>query len=245
MLKTAGLSDLAKSLDGVSYVDSDYSDPAKTLTLPFPYIDPVPSDRFTISDDGTFTYIGRECFSQVYEAVKAFNYTADIKQIYLKGIMGSGKSHVLAAIVVKLLKDDKRVVYIPDCALLVSEPVRVLSSALYLAFRDDKEMIRNIAKTSSATELIRITCHFPRGQIYFIIDQTNAFSHRSDSAYVRDLAAGLEDAARNHFIIYSGGGHEDAQRDQLRATHGSVIAIYGGFSNVPPPNYVPSLKSRY
>ena len=159
--------------------------------------------------------------------------------------MGSGKSHVLAAIAVKLLKEEKRVVYIPDCALLASKPVHVLSSALYLAFRDDEKMIRNIAKASSVRELTRITCRFPQGQLYFIIDQMNAFSNRSDSAYVGDLTASLEDAARNHFIIYSGGGHEEALRDKLRATYRSVITMYGGFSNVPPPNYALSLKSRY
>ena len=88
MLKTAGLSDLAKSLDGVSYVDSDYSDPAKKSNLLSPYTDPAPGDRFT-----AFTFIGWECFPQVYGAVKAFNYTADIRQIYLKGSIVFGKSH--------------------------------------------------------------------------------------------------------------------------------------------------------
>ena len=93
VLKKADLLGLAKILDGVSYVDSDYSDPAKTLTPSLPYIGPAPSDRFTISDDGAFTYIGRESLSEVYDAVKAFNYTAGIRQLYLKGIMGFGKSH--------------------------------------------------------------------------------------------------------------------------------------------------------
>ena len=239
VLKTAGLSELAKRLDGVNYVHSDYSDPAKKLSLPFPYIDSAPSDRFTISDDGAFTYIGRECFSQVYEAVKAFNYTAGIRHIYLKGTMGFGKSHVLAAIAVKLLKEDKRVVYIPDCALLISKPVRVLSSALYLAIRDNEEMMRGISKASSVNELTIIARRFPQGQLYFIIDQMNAFRSCSDWAHASDLITSLEDVSSNHFKICSASGnYEDALRDELRATHGSTIMLYGGFSSVPPPIHI-------
>ena len=191
ILKTAGLSDLAKSLGGVNYVDSDYSDPAKKLYLPFPCIDSAPSDRFTISDDGAFTYIDRECFSQVYEAAKALNSTAGIRQIYLKGSMGFGKSYVLAAVWSKL-KEDKRVAYILDCALLVSKPVRVLSSALYLAFRSDREMIKDIAKAASVRELTRVACRFLQGQIYYMLDRMDTFGNFSDSAYVRDLTASLE-----------------------------------------------------
>ena len=100
-------------------------------------------------------------------------------------------------------------------------------------------MMRDIAKASSVNELTTITRHFPQGQSYFIIDQMNAFRYCSDSAHASDLITDLEDVSSNHFKICSASGsYEDALRDELRATHGSTTTMYGGFSSVPPPNYI-------
>lgn len=69
---------------------ADLSSPAKVSTLPFPQaLVPLPMDRFRISADGTFEYMGREKFQELHDRwEKAFLQESGVLVINVYGTPG-------------------------------------------------------------------------------------------------------------------------------------------------------------
>lgn len=112
---------------------NDYSDSSKIFQLPFPYCGDVPAQRFTINSAWSYSYMGREKFSDLYEEIKLLQPNT-YRKIFVHGTIGYGKSHILAAMVCYLLKSGKKVVYLPDCRGLYKNFKIYLRRALYISF---------------------------------------------------------------------------------------------------------------
>lgn len=64
--------------------------------------------------------------------------------IYVYGTSGYGKSYLLTALVLALIKRGKRVIYFPDCQALVNDKFGTFLDALRFAYHDDSAALHEI-----------------------------------------------------------------------------------------------------
>jgi len=114
----------------------DLSDPTTFTRLPFPSLLPIPLQRFDmkkINGIPQFEYMGRSKFRELQNRIE---YEDGFESLYVYGTPGSGKSHLLAALVYHLIREGKRVFYVPDCSTLLLDPANTIWTALRFAFYD-------------------------------------------------------------------------------------------------------------
>ena len=76
--------------------------------------------------------MGREIFAQLYKVVHREDIQMGNNYLYLCDMSGTGKSHLLAALVCQLVFEGKRVFYVPVCRRLVDD-VLLIQGALVSA----------------------------------------------------------------------------------------------------------------
>ncbi|KAJ7666416.1 hypothetical protein B0H17DRAFT_263364 [Mycena rosella] len=178
-----------------------YSDPSIWRRLPFPCLyHSLPSHRFSFSRDLThnrhvsFEWMGREAFPVLAEIVSKFSKDSiSPSAAFLHGTIGIGKSHLLAALAVWLRRQDKIVVYIPDCEDLCQSSVNYMISALLCAFssqnavsKQKRAVIRCLAGDEDIIRWCRM--QFEEGiYTYFLIDQLNAIEDRGGSPILSSI----------------------------------------------------------
>jgi DNA replication protein DnaC len=103
----------------------DLSNPSTFIDLPRPSLLEMPYQRFTsknINGIDHFEYMGRSQLHKFQQCIKSETFLKGSESLYLYGTSGSGKSHMLAALAYQLVREGKRVFYIPDCLRLVLDP---------------------------------------------------------------------------------------------------------------------------
>ena len=116
----------------------DYCNPKKLLKLLFPFPDELLVDQFKFDKKDQFLYYGCQSFWRLYQ-IATMMLLHGRRLYFVHGTLGSGKSHMLAALACALIKSGKRVVYLLDCWGLLKAPFRYLCSALQLTFAKDKD----------------------------------------------------------------------------------------------------------
>ena len=157
--------------------DIVFSDPRRIISLPFPSLLEIPEPFHLAEPQGdvdVFRFIGRSAFARLLEEVQNPNFLRNRYDLYLYGPSGTGKSHLLGALVLHLVKDKNRVIYIPDCWRLVLNARGCLRSALLFAFHDNRNSYETIEKAKSADDLVRFVLELPKRSFYFVMDQRNA-----------------------------------------------------------------------
>jgi energy-coupling factor transporter ATP-binding protein EcfA2 len=216
----------------------DLSDPTTFTELPFPSLLPIPTQRFErIMHEGSyyFEYMGRSKFRELQDFIKQPNFLAGCDRLYLYGTSGSGKSHLLAALACHLIREGKRVVYIPDCRDLLKRPGAVIWTALRLAFYDSASL-NDIQNTNDAEELIDFMFGH-KDDLYIIVDQLNALEVADNNASNARKAEQAEQAVQammfGHRFIFSASANEATSREaDGKQTGNSVLQIFGGMSEV-------------
>jgi len=206
----------------------------------------LPVDRFYLNEEDAFRFMGRKIFGEVYQTVS--NMSRRAGTIYsLQGTLGSGKSHILAALVCLLVKESKRVVYIPDARVLATDIVKYTKEALKFAYADDQALFKQIQGLSSKPDIFEFAeertsrCE----SWYLICDQMNALDHTPDSANTLGRDAQLEALqfiqclSGDHYFIWSAGNCRDAASNNKRQNSGAKRLLFReGYNRVrlsPPP----------
>jgi hypothetical protein len=216
----------------------DYSDPSHPIELPFPSTNIVPS-RFAISGNDTFLFLGREKFAVVRDMW--LKISADLRYrraIYVYGTRGFGKSHIVAALACLLIRNNQRVVRIPDC-----RPLVYLRNALLFAFEDPQSSeyrkrmweCQHVEAFGAFCE----KCESEGGHLCFIIDQLNALDPEpkgqdniSDEqkatigSHLRRMAAGHVE------ITIASANHKTAKYMERKDTGERKITLLGGMTEV-------------
>lgn len=152
--------------------------------LHYPSVNSVQASRFDVSEEGWFEYQGRISFSELLAHSKEILTPKKRKVVYLRGSMGSGKSHILAAVVCSLFKEHYRPIFISDCRAFVKNPLLQLKSAMILTFSDDEDTCRRIYKCRDKDQLLLcmadLTCRY-KHKIIFLFDQINALDEDDTS----------------------------------------------------------------
>lgn len=152
-----------------------FSDPYMVISLPFPSPLWAPPERFTIKGGivTTFQYMGRTIFRNILKEVEDTNFQVGRHGLFLYGPSGTGKSHILAALVCHLIKNGKKVMYIPDCVRLLEDHEAYIQQALLFTFYDDADAIKAIIRAQGMHDLLQFINQQPAFSLYIIVDQCN------------------------------------------------------------------------
>ena len=216
--------------------DKNLSDPSTFTDLPYPSPLSMPYQRFVSKKiDGIthFKYMGRSQFHELQQRIENENFLEGSETLYLYGTSGSGKSHLLAALVYHLVREGKRVFYIPDCYSLLLDPLQTMWDACHFAYYDSP-VLGTIGHPANVDALIRFLA--PDRDVYIIVDQVNAleFTENDRRKEKKVQVSNWLDALRfRHRYIFSASANEDSNREASKKQHGiSVIPTFGGMSPV-------------
>jgi hypothetical protein len=154
---------------------SGLDNPSKWSTLPFPCISDSPVDRFAFNDVGDFCFMGRVSLPTIHAEIERVSKT---KRVNIYGTKGYGKSHIIAAIVAQMMKDNRNpVVFLPHAGDLTATPMTYLQGALALAFARDAKLLDQIARCDSVDQLICVVKCPP--SFVLVVDQMNSLEESS------------------------------------------------------------------
>lgn len=229
----------------LDFTPNELSNPATSRYIPWPSPLPPPRDRFvtSCSEDGVtnFEYMGRSMFKEVLKEVTGSWVTKPYNKLYLYGPSGVGKSHLLAAIVLCLTRQGKRVVYIPDCRALLAEEDLILyiKAALLFAFHNDKDSCDAIAAAVQVDGLIDFIQDQPMEGHYVIVDQMNALELNegkdpatNEKVMVSNILACF--GSRQKYIFSAAAGKQSHRRVHEKQTATQVFHIDTGMTKVCP-----------
>jgi hypothetical protein len=219
--------------------ENDYSDPKSYISLPFPYPDKKPIDRFDIDNDGFFTFMGRKEFINVLKTIYGFRPNGYMK-LLVYGTVGYGKSHILSAITCFLLRTGNRVVYLPDCRQLAMDPVDYVKSALFLAYHDDDKRINEISSCIEFVDIVNYCKSLKmvyKERLYFIVDQMNALDENDETGIPQrikeEIKRGIDQMANHHYYIISSSANNKSISHLTQKQDGELkIKLFGGFDKV-------------
>jgi len=181
--------------------------------------------------------MGRRIFAEVYQTVSNMSLTTGTIY-FLQGSLGSGKSHILAALVCLLVKECKRVVYIPDARDLAT----ATNTALEFAYADYKVLRKRIQRFSSITDIWQFAKERSRlgDRWYIICDQMNALDHFPDTANTLGPHAELEALqfikrlSEDHYFIWSTSGNcrQEASNNRRQNSTAKRLLFHEGYNRV-------------
>ena len=227
--------------NSLSTLADQLSNPAIQTELPFPFAWDILPERFECTgEDQNWVFMGREKFPTLLDAVKTLQGpTKHWHGYHLYGTIGYGKSHLLAALVCYLIAADKRVVYIPDCRAYIRSPVDYIQAAILFTWgaREDSDIQNRIMSMESLEDVKKIFNDQP--DIFFVVDQLNAFDSDSsqtyDNAELKKLFSWIEIWTADRRYIYSASANNKTQSwMQGKQTGAKLIFVYGGFNAVSP-----------
>ncbi|THH06055.1 hypothetical protein EW145_g4343 [Phellinidium pouzarii] len=213
-----------------------FSDPRHLNWLPFPHTTAGQPGRFSLQRQSkvvVFPFIGRHVFRRVYECAEEFDRDPfrSYSKVNLYGCAGTGKSHVLAALACLLTHEGKRVVYVPDCALLLESFFIEMRGALQFAFPE----YASTMDAWSEVDQIRDFCRGWRksGAIFFVIDQREALDAMPDDPdkdRKGNVRLWLDELLSRNFVAFSASAESKTYRPRPgKRTNIKDIAMQSGF----------------
>ena len=219
---------------------TEYSNPKTILRLPFPSLyTTIPNERFRVKK-GVFEYMGREKFDELLAEVNKLEYHVNVK-LFLYGSIGYGKSYMLAALACLLIRQGRRVVYLPDCRTLLDNMLGYVKVALLLAFGDKPDYQAKILKLKDENDIYNFLEWLSQEKkiyLYFIVDQRNALDPEEGEDRITKKARNnatqfLAKYMSLHFSITSSSANDRAERNvKAKQMNRTLIKVYGGFSEV-------------
>ena len=223
----------------------DFANPDLFADLPFPSPHPLPgSGRFSSrkpngnADPTKFSYMGREVFKKLHTSIHEDDIQFGNNQLYLYGPSGTGKSHLLAALVCQLILEGECVFYIPDCGrLVVGDALWCIQTALLFAFHDEPDLCATISTAPTLASL----CGLARTQrpysFYVVIDQHNALEVMdvadSNIGRKREVLNWLQTFGGTQRVIFSAFSNErSAQNVDLRQSNIRTFYLQSGMNKV-------------
>ncbi|KAJ7665308.1 hypothetical protein DFH06DRAFT_310673 [Mycena polygramma] len=213
-----------------------YSNPDQWAQLPFPFFyTSLPHDRFELHASldasgmhayNTFDWMGREVFVRLVHAVTELSINGTKPSAaFLRGPMGIGKSHLVAALALYLRRQGKVVVYVPHCGDLLQQPVAYMAAALLCAFSGtstEDNRRRDEIRTLDNSRDIEIWCARQTAQgvhFYFLVDQLNGLEgdlpHRKPG-----MATPAQCTAAKAFLLSLYGQHICVRSSSANDQHG-------------------------
>jgi len=221
--------------------DVDFSNPKTYITLPFPSTLLVSRfDSLSAADTfQTFKYMGRSGFGDIEKEAENPHFLRGLYSLYLNGPSSIGKSYMLAALVCRLIRKGKYVLYIPDCSILLEHAEESLRCALQLAFHHDRVLCSQLSDAHLTDDLFRIVQEHAHDSLYVVLDQYNALDPDGtngplDQAKVnaKSYLNGL--GIRQRCIFSRSGKHHSDHAGNGEQERIKFISLHAGLSEVRP-----------
>ena len=183
--------------------------------------------------------MGREKFEELLAEVNKLEYHVNVK-LFFYGSIGYGKSYMLAALACLLIQQGRRVVYLPDCRILIENMLEYVKASLLLTFGDKPDYQAKINELEGEDDIYEFLERLAEKKIYlyFIVDQRNALDPEEGedgiTKKVRNNAMQcLAKFMSLHFSITSSSANDRAERNvKAKQMNRTLIKVYGGFSEV-------------
>ena len=223
-----------------SLPEIDLSDPNTFTPLPFPSSLRTPKERFAIHPNRDtvkrFRYMGRSLFQDLLAAVEDTDFLDGTTTLYLYGPAGTGKSHLLAALVCHLVRQGERVVFIPDCNALLTDLKGVIRDALLFAFHGDPHLCDEITRANDVDDLFRFVDQRARQTICFVVDQRNALDSDGPADLMSvDKKAAFQTINRMRAFqryIFSASANERSDLHRDKQTQIKTLEYHAGLNKV-------------
>lgn len=172
-------------------------------------------------------------FRRLYECAADFEKDPfrSYAKVMVHGCSGTGKSHLLAALACLLTHEGKRVVYVPDCVLLVENFFLEMRSALQFAFPE----YASTMDSWTDVDQVRDFCRAWRksGSLFFVIDQREALdSFPDDPERVRKdhVREWIDELVARNFLVFSASAESRTWRPKPgRRSNIKDFYVQGGF----------------
>ena len=160
------------------------SDPKQLHHVPFPFpFGTKPKDRFLLDKNGNFEFMGRVVLPQLMNTIEKAIESKETLPINVYGTRGYGKSHIIAAVVVLLMKKKGGlpVLFLPQVRDMAdSDPLPYLRAAALLTFASaaasDAQIMSDIEDSDSLSAL---TLVISKHQFILVADQLNSLEEDS------------------------------------------------------------------
>jgi len=190
--------------------------------------------------------MGRRKFLDIYQAVVSMELYKKNRTYSLQGILGYGKSFMMAALTILLMRMGKLVVYIPHCRIMAKDLQGYIRSAFLLTYADKYDIQQRIASHLSLNDIYEL-CNDIRGEgevLYFLVDQLNALDTNPETVTSLNLQKRIDALdfiqqiqGRHYYVWSASGNYEYAEHDMYRQIGEERIILTPGFSQViVPPN---------
>lgn len=232
----------------VAIDEARLSNPETFIDLPYPSTTFRPPARFSTFRDKTgitrFTFMGREIFRELYDAVDNFFTDPQFggnnrSTIHFNGLAGVGKSHILAALASLLLRQKKTVLYIPSCEILVRDPIWHFKEFASLAFPDPQEEISLFENKDDILDFVK---GLDSGTVVCIADRLDVLEDKPQDSYAlrekKAIASEIiERISETHLLVFNESpdptqypvpSNVDSEEDTSNIT----ISIYDGLTEV-------------
>lgn len=211
------------------------SDPNTWIELPFPFAGFIAPKTFNRIGGPTthYRYMGREIFSPFLDAFAKAKEWGSCDSLSVYGLMGSGKSYLLATLVYLLTAQGYRVVYLPDARLLLDNQVAYMKSSMLLAWADQSHKIEEIIRLQTAEQIEEFIEANWNANLIFVIDQLNALEGGARADKKGAINAWLSRCWFGSMVIRStSAGHESFPETQDKQTTSYVFKVHDGFTEV-------------
>ena len=209
------------------------SSPSSFVKLPFPFLGIEPK-RFRVPvDQKHYDYMGREAFGSLVKAFDSMTGGIGLPNLWVYGLMGYGKSHLLATLTCFLTAYKYRVVYLPDCRVCHEDPVRYLQQSLLFAWCHLPDKVEEIIRLQDKDDVVNFIANNRSTSVVFIIDQLNALDDDDDTStktqtlrWLARCRSGLKS------ILSTSANNLSFHRMTQRQNYDRLFTVYGGFTKV-------------
>eukprot|EP01116_Phalansterium_solitarium_P020499 TRINITY_DN6078_c0_g1_i1.p1 TRINITY_DN6078_c0_g1~~TRINITY_DN6078_c0_g1_i1.p1 ORF type:complete len:698 (-),score=179.78 TRINITY_DN6078_c0_g1_i1:92-2185(-) len=234
------------------------SNPATFHLLPMMFSGTMP-ERFRLEVAAqqpaplpSFRFMGRKDFQELHRRVERLGNAGGRKRLLLYGAIGWGKSYMLAALVTLLFKRRldgdvavPRVVYLPDCAELLSPDSRAayLRRALLLAFADSPDGSALLHDCDTVEDLARF-CNSYEARLIVVADQFNKLEDPADGqpadtlpvaqrkCDARDLLVTLQIPDGHTVVVAASANNRTAQEARKKQVAFEIMQLFEGLDKV-------------
>ena len=158
--------------------------------------------------------------------------------VAVHGCSGTGKSHLLAALACLLTHEGKRVVYVPDCVLLVENFFLEMRSALQFAFPEYASAMDSWTEVAQVRDYCR--AWRKTGSLFFVLDQREAldtFEGDPERARKEKVREWLDELVARNFCVFSASAESRTYRPRPgKRTNIKDFYIQSGFEEASFPH---------
>lgn len=223
-----------KSFEGPDNAKFVLSSPNITMELPFPFLGTEIPNRFVVQDDQKrYQFMGREVFSDLVDAFDSLKKSFGRPNLWIYGLMGYGKSYLLATLTCFLTAYGYRVVYIPDCRMFLEDSPRYIKQCLMYTWGDTPEIVEGILDLKDMEEVANfIAVHWNPSHV-FVIDQLNALDDGDEDSTKAQARRWLSSCRSGlKAVLNTSANNTSFHRMTQRQNYDDVLTVYGGFTRV-------------